>query len=338
MKNDPGLKICLAASGGGHLRQLLDLEPIWSEYDHFFVSESTALGLSIAERHRTHFVTHVAIGQARLGKPWLMITSALRNLKQAWQAIRAERPDVVISTGAGTVFFAVLLSRLFGAKLILIESFARFSRPSFFMRIVAPFASRKVVQSSKLAAWWPDAEVFDPLVTLSGTARPPKKPLLFATVGATLTFDRLVEAVAQLKQEGLIPERVIAQVGQGGVKPAGLDCVDSLTFEEMKATLEEADFVVCHGGTGSLVMSLREQCRTIAMPRLFSRGEVYDHHQEEIAEAFASRGLIGVAHDVDGLRRALQQVRATDPVCASTDHKALMEWLRSLLQMWASAR
>jgi hypothetical protein len=42
------LKICLAASGGGHVRQLLDLSKAWAAYDHFHITEETALGRSIA--------------------------------------------------------------------------------------------------------------------------------------------------------------------------------------------------------------------------------------------------------------------------------------------------
>ena len=61
------LRVCLAASGGGHVRQLLDLEPAWSRHDYFFVSEDTALSRSIADKHPMRYVPHVALGQARLG-------------------------------------------------------------------------------------------------------------------------------------------------------------------------------------------------------------------------------------------------------------------------------
>lgn len=328
-----GLRICLAASGGGHLRQLIDLEPVWSRYDSFFITEKTALGESLAKAHRAHFVTHVALGQARLGRPWLMVRSAWRNLFEARRAIAKERPDVVITTGAGTVFFGVLWGWIFGAKVIAIESFARFDKPSVFMRLVAPLAHKKVVQSEKLAGWWPDSEVFDPLKTIDAP-RPPKEPLLFATVGATLPFDRMVEAVAQLKREGEISEAVIAQVGVGGVEPSGIETVATLSFDEMQATLKRADLVVCHGGTGSLITALRAQCRIVAMPRLFAKGEVYDQHQEEIIEAFVERGLISRADDVDELREALRKVRARAPVCATSDPEALIEWLTVTIAAW----
>lgn len=325
----PRLKLCLAASGGGHVRQLLDLEPAWSRHDAFFVTEDTALGHSVAAKHRTHFVSHVAVGQAKLGKPFTMIRAGIRNFVQSARAILKERPDMVISTGAGAVFFAVLWARLLGARVVVIDSFARFDQPSLFARIAAPFAHELVVQSAPLGRAFPRAHVFDPLRTLDGP-RPPKRPLLFATVGATLPFDRLVETVAEAKRRGALPEQVLAQVGIGGIRPDGLDCVETLPFETIQETLREADLVVCHGGTGSLITALREGCRVIAMPRLFERGEHYDDHQAEITSAFQARGLIRVANSPEELIEALADVRSREPKLATTDPSELRAHLEQL--------
>jgi UDP-N-acetylglucosamine transferase subunit ALG13 len=335
--SNPGgrrLRICLAGSGGGHVRQLIDLEPVWSLHDSFFLTEDTALGRSLADKHRTHFVAHVAAGQARLGAPGRMLLAALRNFFQSAKAILKERPDVVISTGAGAVFFGVLWARLLGARVVIIDSFARFDKPSLFARIAAPLAHRKVAQSKALAAYWPDAKIFDPLRMLE-KERPEKQALMFATVGATLPFDRLVTSVANLKARGLIPERVIAQVGLDGVKPVGLECVETLPFDEIQRLLKEADLVICHGGTGSLITALREGCRVVAMPRLFELGEHYDNHQAEITSAFAHRGLIGVAKSEEELERALELVRGRPPVLATTDPSELKDYLSELLGQWA---
>jgi UDP-N-acetylglucosamine--N-acetylmuramyl-(pentapeptide) pyrophosphoryl-undecaprenol N-acetylglucosamine transferase len=331
------LRVCLAASGGGHVRQLLDLEPAWSVHDSYFVSEDTGLSRSLEARWPTDFVSHVALGQGRLGAPWRMMTSAIANFFQSAKSVWKRRPDVVVTTGAGSVFFTVLWARLLGAKVVVIESFARFEHMSAFARIAGPLAHERVLQSPALAPFWPKAPVFDPMRLLDGT-RPEKEPLLFATVGATLPFDRLVAAVAAAKTAGAIPERVVIQSGVGGLKPEGLECHETLTFDEMIAMQRRADIVVCHGGTGSLITALREGCRVIAMPRLFSLGEHYDQHQAEITEAFAARGLISVANSEAELIEALEAVRRRTPVMATSDPAALNAHLAALLQRWAAAR
>ena len=324
------LKICLAASGGGHVRQRLDLAPVWAGHDYFFVTEDTALGASLTEKHRTYFVPHVAVGQARLGAPVKMVTGAIKSVFRSAKIIFRERPDVLISTGAGAVFFAVVWARLSGARIVVIESFARFDRPSIFSRVAAPWAHHLVVQSKALAAFYPKAKVFDPLRILGGEA-PPKKPLLFATVGATLPFNRLVDTVAELKAKGEIPEDVIIQTGVGGHSPAGVDAVETLSFDRIQELLRDASIVICHGGTGSLITALREGCKVIAMPRLMEKGEHYDNHQSEITDAFVARGLITTANTQDELRSALETMRARVPVLATTDPQELITYLNQVI-------
>lgn len=327
------LRVCLAASGGGHIRQLLDLEPAWSQHDYFFVSEDTALSRSIAEKHRARYVSHFALGQARLGAPARMAAGAVRNFFESARIMLTERPDVLITTGAGAVFFSVLWARLLGAKIVVIESFARFHAPSVFGRMASPFAHEKVVQSKELASYWPDAAVFDPLRELD-TPRPEKKPFLFATVGAILPFDRLVNMVADAKAQGAIPEDILIQTGAGGLAPTGIQTVETLPFDQIQDHLREADIVVCHGGTGSLITALRQGCRVIAVPRLFEHGEVYDNHQAEITDSFAARGYLAVAKTAEELVEALKIVRARPPAMATSDPAALIDHLNQLLCRW----
>jgi UDP-N-acetylglucosamine--N-acetylmuramyl-(pentapeptide) pyrophosphoryl-undecaprenol N-acetylglucosamine transferase len=333
-----GLKLCLAASGGGHVRQLLDLEPAWRDHDYFFVTEDTALGRSLAESHPVRFVEHYALGQARTGRTAAMLKGAARNFAQSLHIIREERPDVVVTTGAGAVYWAALAARALGAKVVLIDSFARFDHPSKFARAMKPFATDVIVQSPALKAHWPNALLFDPFRSLDGTP-PPKQPLLFATVGATLGFPRLVDAVLKLKASGQLPERVILQVGDVELPkdaPEGVELHRSLSFDRVQAILKDAAFVVCHGGTGSLITALRQGCRTVAMPRQFSLREHYDAHQEEITAAFAARGLIEVVRDADQLGAAVEHARGKPPVMATTDPAALIDYLRTRLSEWAA--
>lgn len=330
------LKVCLAASGGGHVRQLLDLEPVWGAHDSFFLTEDTALSRSIAQKHRALYVPHFALGQARLGKPLQMMAAGVRSFFASARIILRERPQVLITTGAGAVFFGVLWARLVGAKIVVIESFARFDKPSVFGRLAAPFAHRKVAQSQALAAYWPDAPIFDPMRSLD-TPRPPKEPFVLATVGAILPFDRLVSMVAEVKARGEIPEEILVQSGRGGLAPAGLTTVESLSFDEMQDALRKADIVICHGGTGSLITALRQGCRVIAVPRLFSKGEVYDDHQAEITNAFAERGLIMVANTADELSEALKVARSRPPRLATSDPSELIGYLNRLLAEWSPA-
>lgn len=328
-------RICFAASGGGHVRQILDLAPLWESHrDYFFVTEDTALGQSIARQHRTEFVEHVALGQAKLGAPVRMVIAGIRNCLSSLAIVRRQRPDVVITTGAGSMFFTTLWARLLGARIILIDSFARFHSPSAFARIGGPLAHVRIAQAAGSGEKWTRARIFDPFRIIAGD-RPAKEPLVFATVGATLPFNRLTNLVASARRAGLLPEHIIYQVGDGGTRPADgetdAEVHESLPFDQVKDILRRADIVVCHGGTGSLITALREGCRIIAVPRKFALGEHYDDHQSEITGAFAERGLIAVANDDAEFAAALTRLRGTEPTMATTDPAALIAFLQEEL-------
>jgi UDP-N-acetylglucosamine transferase subunit ALG13 len=323
--------ICLAASGGGHVRQILDLEPVWRDYPHYIVTEDTALGRSIGEREEVHFVPHFALGQARLGHPTTMLREAWRSISASWRIIARRRPDLFITTGAGSQLFVMLFARMRGAKVVLIDSFARFRGPSAFARLAGRFAHVRIAQSEESARHWPGATVFDPFRIAEGTP-PEKEPLLFATVGATLPFDRLVSLVEHAHAAGLIPEEIVLQHGEGGRAIAGVTSVEGLPFDEVKALLARASIVVCHGGTGSLITALREWCHVIAIPREFGRQEHYDDHQSEIVDAFVERGLVLTAHDDASFAAALKEARARPRVSATTDPAALTGYLKELAE------
>lgn len=331
------LKICLAGSGGGHIRQLLDLEPVWSKHDYFFVTEDLALGATVGKRHRAHFLPHFAFGQLRLGGPLAALWNAATSFVKSAQIILKERPDVLISEGAGAMYFIVLWARLSGACIIILESFARFEAPSLFGRLASPLAHHMIAYAEPLRAFYPKATIFEPVRILQDAA-PPKQDMVFVTVGATLPFDRMVQMTAEVCRDGDIPGRLLVQTGVGGVAPEGLEVLESLPFDEVQQILDMASIVICHGGTGSLITALSKGCHVIATPRRAALGEHYDDHQAEITDAFARRGLIQVANNVDELKAALAAVRNRPRVVATSDPAEMIAFIGGLLDRDTAGR
>ncbi len=325
-----GLKIGLAASGGGHVRQLLDIESACDGHTCFYITESTALGQSLGGNRRTHFVDHVALGQARLAGPLRMVAAAWRNAVQSWRIIAAERPDIVISTGAGSMAWAMLFARLRGARIMVIDSFARFDGPSAFARLIGPLAHERVAQSAGATAGRADIPVFDPFRVLDSPA-PAKRDLMFVTVGATLPFDRLVGYVADAARRGLLPAETLVQTGSGGLRIddlPGVRTVEAMPFDAVKALLADARIVACHAGTGSIITALQAGCHVITVPRRRELAEHYDDHQAEIATAMAARGLVQMVDDQAGFDAAIAATAARTPVVATTDPAALITHIR----------
>lgn len=131
----------LVCSPGGHLQQMLALRPAWGDLDVTWV---TLEGRDVEHSLRDEEVV-LAHGPTNrsLGK-------LFRNLAFAWRTIRERRPDVILSTGAGPAVPFFLLGRLFGVRLVYVESLTRTRGLSLSGRMIAPFAHELFVQ-------WPGA-------------------------------------------------------------------------------------------------------------------------------------------------------------------------------------
>lgn len=143
-------KLCFAASSGGHYEQLLMLKPLMERYDSVIVTEKT-LYSSKVDGIPMYYLSQVN----RKEKSFLprMIVNSFRSLK----IMLKERPDVVITTGVLAVIPLCLLAKLFGKKLIYLESFAKVTSPTETGKLLYKFADRFYVQWESMREIYPDA-------------------------------------------------------------------------------------------------------------------------------------------------------------------------------------
>lgn len=126
------------------------LRPLMGRYDSFIVTERTLYEAS-EEGIRFYYLQQVN----RLEK-----SCFLRLLANAFLSLRilsAERPDVVITTGVLAVIPLCLLSRIWGARLVFIESYANVHSPTRTGKFLYRFADRFYVQWPELLEFYPGA-------------------------------------------------------------------------------------------------------------------------------------------------------------------------------------
>lgn len=135
------MKVLLVCSPGGHLQQMLALRPAWEDMERSWV---TLAGPDVEYLLREERVV-LAHGPTNRS-----VLNLLRNLRVAWRVLRDERPDAVLSTGAGPAVPFFLVGRLLGVRLVYVESVTRTESISLSGRLVYPLASRFFAQ-------WPAA-------------------------------------------------------------------------------------------------------------------------------------------------------------------------------------
>jgi len=143
MGRDSQEKALLVASPGGHLLQMLALEPAWKDMSRTWVTL------------RSTDVEYLLQGEDVVyghGPTPRNIGNFFRNLRLAWRVLREQNPRVVISTGAGLALPFFLLGRLQRRRLIYVESITRVERLGLTGRLVYPLADAFFVQWASLSA------------------------------------------------------------------------------------------------------------------------------------------------------------------------------------------
>ena len=136
------MKLCLVASSGGHLLELTSLRAAWGDHHHFWVSFPTQDAETLLADEQRVWAHHPTNRNLK---------NLLKNCWLAWRTLRRERPDAVISTGAGVAVPFLLLGRLLGMRTVYVESVARIDGLSLTGRLVYPFVHRFYVQWPELA-------------------------------------------------------------------------------------------------------------------------------------------------------------------------------------------
>ncbi len=132
--------------------------------------------------------------------------------------------------------------------------------------------------------------------------------MIFLTVGTQFPFDRLVQAIDAVFDDGVIEEKAFAQIGQTTYKPRNFAAVRSLDKDAFDGYVAEASAIISHAGIGIISMALAHKKPLLAMPRLKKYNEAVNDHQVSIARLFSELGHILVAYDIKDLPTGIRRL------------------------------
>lgn len=144
------MKIAYIASSGGHLEQLMMLRPLMERYESCVITEKTAYKASPTGQ-TTYYVQQVNRHE------WAFLPKMAVIVCKSLYIFLKEKPDVVVSTGALAAIPFCLIAKLFGKKLIFIESFAKVTSGNLTGKFLYRFADRFYVQWESMLKVYPKA-------------------------------------------------------------------------------------------------------------------------------------------------------------------------------------
>ena len=136
------MKISLVCSSGGHFLQLYSLRDFWKECDHFWVTFSKEDTNSLLKDERVY---------KAFSPTNRSIVNLIRNLRLSIKILFKEKPNLIVSTGAGVAVPFIWIARILNIKTLYIESLTRVKDLSLTGKLIYPVVDNLLVQ-------WPELE------------------------------------------------------------------------------------------------------------------------------------------------------------------------------------
>lgn len=135
--------------------------------------------------------------------------------------------------------------------------------------------------------------------------------MIFVCVGSRpYQFNRLFEELDRLVGTGRVRGEVFAQIGASTYEPRNFAFEHFMDPDDFKERMTEADIVISHGASGSIMGALNAGKKVIAVARLAKCGEHINDHQVGINETLAAEGLVLAVREMDELGDAIEAMES----------------------------
>lgn len=149
-------KVMFISSTGGHLNELLQLSPLFEKYNYTIITEKDKTNENLKEKFpnrvyylpygtRTHLLSYI----------FKYIYLCLKTVYLYFKI----RPKVIVTTGTHTAGPMCYLGKIFGSKIIYIETFANTNKKTATGRLIYPIADLFIVQWEEMLKLYPKAKL-----------------------------------------------------------------------------------------------------------------------------------------------------------------------------------
>ncbi len=148
------MKLLFISSTGGHLSELMQLENMFKRYDFHIVTERTKSTIKLKDKYNNK-VNYLVYGTKdhMLTYPIKLLYNCIKSLFLYLKI----HPDYIITTGAHTAGPMCLIGKIFGSKIIYIETFANMNTKTITGRLLYPFSDLFIVQWPSMKKVYPDS-------------------------------------------------------------------------------------------------------------------------------------------------------------------------------------
>ena len=147
-------KVLFIASTGGHFSELVQLSDMFENYDYHIITEKTKTNINLVKKYPNKVDFLIYGTKDHLFS--YIFKFAANCFKSVYLYFKI-KPKVIVTTGAHTAVPMCYIGKLFGSKVIFIETFANITTRTLSGRLVYPIADLFLVQWEEMLKLYPKA-------------------------------------------------------------------------------------------------------------------------------------------------------------------------------------
>lgn len=147
-------KVLFISSTGGHLNELLQLKPLFKKYNYHIITEKDKTNESLKEEYGEK-IDYLPYGTR--SKIFTYIFKYLYLCLKTIYLYFKIRPKYIVTTGTHTAGPMCYIGKIFGSKIIYIETIANINRKTATGRLIYPIADLFIVQWEEMLKIYPKA-------------------------------------------------------------------------------------------------------------------------------------------------------------------------------------
>lgn len=149
-------KVLFISSTGGHLSEMLQLKDMFNRYDYKIITEKTKSNLKL-KKYYGNRINYLVYGTKdhMLSYPFKLIYNCFKSLYLYLKI----HPDYIITTGAHTAGPMCLIAKIFGSRVIYIETFANINTKTITGKLLYHVSDKFIVQWDSMKKLYPNSIV-----------------------------------------------------------------------------------------------------------------------------------------------------------------------------------
>lgn len=149
------MRVLFISSTGGHFTEMMQLKELFKKYDYYIVTEKTKSTTYLKEQYKKkiHYLVYGTKDHF-----FSYIFKFAYNIFKSIYLYFKIHPDYIITTGTHTAGPICYLGKIFGSKIVYIETFANMNTKTITGKLIYPIADLFVVQWEDMLKLYPKAK------------------------------------------------------------------------------------------------------------------------------------------------------------------------------------